>query len=242
MRAVRSIARHRAVQLQQRRLDGCGDRRGKPCVTVQDQTAVKDTYHHNRTDGSVPSRACLRYALTRLSSAPGNSTSRAAAGRWCPRPGPCSWSRGSQSRAGSGVISRLTPRRRPRAAHDSGKVLLDVALAVAMGWECPTPVTARAAACRTGFSGMAPGPARGPVRHRVPRRPPRSTLFCSSWPNLPQTPSHPVVWMVATPAPSMAQLSAPDFRSISTNRASRTSLASLWSPAMQNSARRGAVP
>ncbi|WP_179280250.1 hypothetical protein [Actinacidiphila glaucinigra] len=37
------IARHRAVQLQQRRLDGLGCRRGKPRVTIQDQMAVKAT-------------------------------------------------------------------------------------------------------------------------------------------------------------------------------------------------------
>ncbi|MEU2243810.1 hypothetical protein ABZ572_30870 [Streptomyces sp. NPDC018338] len=37
------IARHRAVQLQQRRLDGFGDRRGEPRVTVQDQMAVQAT-------------------------------------------------------------------------------------------------------------------------------------------------------------------------------------------------------
>jgi hypothetical protein len=34
------------------------------------------------------------------------------------------------------ISAALTPRRRPRAVHDPGKILLDVALAVALGGDC----------------------------------------------------------------------------------------------------------
>ena len=38
------------------------------------------------------------------------------------------------------ISAALTPRRRPRAVHDPGKMLVDLALAVALGGDCLTDV------------------------------------------------------------------------------------------------------
>lgn len=38
------------------------------------------------------------------------------------------------------ISTALAPWRKPRAVHDPGKILLDVALAVALGGDCPADV------------------------------------------------------------------------------------------------------
>ncbi len=57
--------------------------------------------------------------------------------RWCPRPGLYCWSRRSgRPGLGQAISTALTPWRHPRTVHDPGKMLLDVALAVALGGDC----------------------------------------------------------------------------------------------------------
>lgn len=59
-----------------------------------------------------------------------------AAGQSC-GPGRCCWSRRSESAAWNTAISTaLAPWRKPRTVHGPGKVLLDVALGVALGGNC----------------------------------------------------------------------------------------------------------
>ncbi|MDQ0745861.1 hypothetical protein QF034_000092 [Streptomyces africanus] len=45
-----------------------------------------------------------------------------------------------KSGLGQAISAALTPWRKPRASHDPGKILLDVALAVAMNGDCPADV------------------------------------------------------------------------------------------------------
>ena len=69
------------------------------------------------------------------------SASRAAVAGWSPGPGPCCWWRWS---AGAALTPRYRRRSRrghkPRAVHDPSKILLDVAVAVALGGDCLSDV------------------------------------------------------------------------------------------------------